>query len=201
MAAVNGSADRVGRSFAASPTNAGTVRPFRRQWSWSGAVNPRWRIWVMAFTLAWRAERLATISTRMASTGPSCLAGPRSPAADGGTGRLDRIEGVGLTVVAAGLAVRPIDLDNLQASPPKEPGEAHPIGTGSLDTDPAHLAKLLEPGQQRPEAGGVRWEGFGPHQSSQWIECCNDVAVEMRVDTTRDAGLSFYDGHCRPYFP
>src|SRR5664280_690954 len=73
VAAVNGSADRVGRSFAASPTSAVTDRPFRREWSWSGAVNPRWRIWTMAFTLAWRAERLATIRTRIDSTGPSLV--------------------------------------------------------------------------------------------------------------------------------
>jgi hypothetical protein len=129
------------------------------------------------------------------------LAGTRSPTADSGTGRLDRIEGVGLAVIAAGLAVRSIDLDNLQAPPPQEPGKAHPIGTGSLDADLAHLAELLEPGQQRLEAGGVRRERFGPHQPSQWIECRDNVGVEMGVDTTRDAGSSFYDGHCRPYFP
>ena len=41
VAAVTGSDDRVARSVAASATKAVTVRPFRREWSWSGAVITR----------------------------------------------------------------------------------------------------------------------------------------------------------------
>ena len=73
MAAVTGSVDRVGRNCALSVTRADTLRPFSRECSWSGAVNPRWRIWVMALTRAWRAERLATTNTRMASIDPSLV--------------------------------------------------------------------------------------------------------------------------------
>src|ERR1019366_2455578 len=73
VAAVTVSADFVARNFAPSATSAVTDRPFMREWSWSGAVIPKWRIWTMAFTLAWRAERLATTRTRIASTGPSLV--------------------------------------------------------------------------------------------------------------------------------
>src|ERR1039457_1848648 len=59
VAAVTVSVDLVGRNLIPSVTSSVTVRPLRRQWSCSGAVNPRWRIWTRAFTRAWRAERLA----------------------------------------------------------------------------------------------------------------------------------------------
>ena len=80
---LGGRGHRIGRSggseLAASATRAVTVRPFRREWSWSGAVIPRWRIWTMALTRACRAERLATTRTRMASTGPSLVLPDRTP--------------------------------------------------------------------------------------------------------------------------
>src|SRR5271169_1952533 len=78
-AAVTGSVDRVDRNPLAAAMNWGVARPLIRLWSWSGAVNVNCRIWVRALTLAWRADRLATASTRMASTAPSLdLALPRT---------------------------------------------------------------------------------------------------------------------------
>ncbi len=96
VAAVTGSGDRVGRSLVPSATRAGTDRPLRRQRSCSGAVKPRWRIWISALTRAWRAERLATTRTRMASTAPSLDLGAGGPTTEGGSGRLDSVEGIGL---------------------------------------------------------------------------------------------------------
>jgi hypothetical protein len=84
------------------------------------------------------------------------LARARGPAAQCGPGRLDGIEGVGLAVVAPGLPVRPVDLDNLQALSPEEPGQSDAIGAGALDADLGHVAEPLEPGHQGLVAGGVR---------------------------------------------
>ena len=44
VAAVTGSADRPGRNPAHSATDAVTLSPFNWEWSWSGALYPRWRI-------------------------------------------------------------------------------------------------------------------------------------------------------------
>ena len=71
VAAVTGSSHRVGRNRALSATSTVTARLFSQDWSWSGAGEPRWCIWTLAFTRACRADRLADASTWMASTTPS----------------------------------------------------------------------------------------------------------------------------------
>ncbi len=104
-------------------------------------------------------------------------------------------------MVAPGLTVGPVGLDHFDALATQESGQPHPIGTGTLDTDLLHLAELLEPGQQSLEAGGIGVEGLRADEAAQWVECRGDMGVEVGVDTTRDAGGSFYDGHGHPFLP
>ena len=73
VAAVTGSAERVGRSPLGGGDELGDREALERLCSWSGALKVSWRIWVSALIRASRAERLATTRTRMASTEPSLL--------------------------------------------------------------------------------------------------------------------------------
>src|ERR1700683_1699769 len=77
------------------------------------------------------------------------LARTRSPTTDGGPGGLDRVEGIGLAVIAPGLPVGSVDFYDLYALASQEPGESDPIGASALDADLGHLAKTLEPDEQR----------------------------------------------------
>ena len=125
----------------------------------------------------------------MASTGPSLvLPASAGPTTDGGPGGLDGIERVGLALVAPGLPVGPVDLDDLDALPAQEPGPARPIGTGAFDADLGHLTEALEPDEQRLVASSVGIERLGADQSTQRVEGCGDVFIEVGVDTTRDPG-------------
>jgi hypothetical protein len=89
----------------------------------------------------------------------------QSPTAGCGSGRLDRIEGVGLAVVSASLAVY---LDGLQASPTQEPGQSNAIGTGSLD-----------PGHQGPVARSVGLERSSTDQPAQGVQGRGDAATRL----------------------
>src|SRR5665213_452068 len=119
----------------------------------------------------------------------------------GGPCRLHCIESVGLALAATGLPVLAVDFDYLHAFASEEPGEPGAIRAGALDADLGHLAEALEPVEQCLVAGSVGVERLGADEASEWIECCGNVGVEVGVDTTRDPGWSFYDGHGRPYFP
>ena len=202
MAAVTGSDDLVDRSLAASATSAVTERPFRREWSWSGAVIPRWRIWTMAFTRACRAERLATTRTRMASTGPSLVL-PAPEARPLMAARAASTASSGSDLPWLRRDCRLGRLTSTTSTPlrRRNRAEPHPIGAGALDADLGHLAEALEPGQQRLVASGVGIERLGADEPTQRVECGSDVFVEVGVDTTRDPGSSFYDGHGHPFLP
>ena len=181
MAAVTGSGDRVGRSLVPSATSAGTERPFRRQRSCSGAVKPRWRIWMRALTRAWRAERLATTSTRMASTAPSRDLGlPARPTAQCGPGGFDGIEWVGLAAASPLLSVGPVDLDDLDAGPAQVTGQTRAIRAGALHADLGDVAKALEPRRAAPGSRPRRCEKLsdpssppsGSRAAATWTSRC-----------------------------
>ncbi len=115
----------------------------------SGAVKPRWRIWLRAFTLVDRAERLATISARMASTWPSrCLGLPELAVPLGGMGGLDGVHGIGLAFAATLLAVGAVHLHHLHPRPAQVTGQAGPVAAGALHPDPHHRAEAGQPTQQ-----------------------------------------------------
>ena len=109
-----------------------------------------------ALVLACRAERLATTSTRTASTAPSLDFGlPLGPATQSGSRCFDGVEGIGLAAAAALLSVGPVDFDDLDAGPTQVASQARAIRTGSLDADLGDVTEALEPSQQRLVAGRV----------------------------------------------
>src|ERR671918_704832 len=71
VAVVTGSPPARERSPAATPARWSRLTPRIRSRSSSGAVNPRWRIWLSDLILVERADRFATTSARIASTLPS----------------------------------------------------------------------------------------------------------------------------------
>jgi hypothetical protein len=105
----------------------------------------------------------------------------------------------GLARVAPSLAVGPVDLGDVDALPAQEPGEAGPIGPGSLDADLGDLPEAAQPGEQVPVAGSIGRERLGADQSAQRIEGCSYMDVEVGVDTPGDRRWSFYDGHGHPF--
>ena len=130
------------------------------------------------------------------------LAGAGGSATDGGPCGFDGIERVGLAVVSDGTACS-AGSPRRSRSPRRRRDRAKPgaIGARPFDADFGHLAEALEPGQQGLVAGGIGREGLRADQATEWVECRSNVGVEMGVDTTRDPGWSFYDGHRCPYFP
>ncbi len=153
-----------------------------------------------ALTRAWRAERLATTRTRMASTAPSLDLGLAARSTtQGGPGGFDGVEGVGLAAAPALLAVGSVDLDDLDASPAQVAGQARAIGAGALNADLGDVAERLEPAQQRLVAGRIGGEALCAEQSTQRIERCGHMDVAMGIDTTGDPTRSFYDGHGHPF--
>ena len=142
VAAVTGSGDRVGRSLAPSATSAGTDRPFR-----SATELFRCAVAEVAHLdegldpgLAGRALRHDENPDGLdgAVSGLGLAAGPTT---EGGPGCFDGVEGVGLAAAAALLAIRSVDLDDLDAHPPQVTGQAGPIGTGSFDADLGHVCR------------------------------------------------------------
>ena len=99
-----------------------------------------------------------------------CFAYSERSSADDGPGCFDGIEGVGLPVVASGLAVGAVDLDHLDATATQESGQSDAIRASALDADLVNLAEVLEPGQQRLVAGGISIERLGADQPAQRIE-------------------------------
>ena len=153
-----------------------------------------------ALTRAWRAERLATTRTRMASTAPSLDFGlpvARPPRAARAASTASR--GSDLPLLPALLAIRSVDLDDFDTRAAQMASQAGPIGTGALDADLGHTAEALEPRQQRFVAGRVGAETLGSEQPAERVQCGCDMHVSMRVDTTGDPTRSFYDGHGHPF--
>ena len=115
--------------------------------------------------------------------------------------RLDRVEGVGLARVAACLAVRSVDLDDVDVLAAKEPREPRAIGARALDADLGDLAEPRSHVEERSIASCVGREGLGADEPAERVEGSGDVDVEVRVDAPGDAWRCFYDGHGHPFLP
>jgi hypothetical protein len=89
------------------------------------------------------------------------LARSRCPARQRSPGGLDGVERVGLAVIAPGLAVGPVYLDDFDAASPQEPAEPSSIGSRPFDADLGHLSEGLEPAEQRLVAGDIGTERLG----------------------------------------
>ena len=131
-----GDVGEVGRAAAQWLISCVALRPRSRSRSSSGAVTTRVCIWRCASARSLTALRRATRRVRSASTRPSrCLGVPvRVPASAARAAALG-VDRVGLALPAAGLAVRPVDLDHGDAGLGEEPGQPGPVGAGALDPD------------------------------------------------------------------
>jgi hypothetical protein len=71
------------------------------------------------------------------------------------------------------------------------PGQPGAIGPGAFDADLGHVAKCLEPGEQRLVASLVGGEALSAEQPTQRIQGGRHVDVSMGVDTTGHTPHSF----------
>ena len=113
-AAMTGSPEREGRSLADSATSAATLKPFEATTELIGGGNQHGASARLLLTRAWRAERLATTRTRMASMAPSLDLEhfvARPPRACSSS--LDRIERITSSTASALGSIRPVALDHL----------------------------------------------------------------------------------------
>src|ERR1017187_10344261 len=60
----------------------------------------------------------------------------------------DGVDGIGLALAMAGLAIGAVDLDDLDAGTSEEPGQLGAVGTGALDSHPCHRSEPGEPPKQ-----------------------------------------------------
>jgi hypothetical protein len=85
------------------------------------------------------------------------------------SGGLDGIEGVGLATASTFLSIRSVDLDDADAGPGQELGEARPIRTGAFDAHLGHFPVGLEPTQERLVARRRGWERCGAEQGADAV--------------------------------
>src|SRR6056297_1271646 len=108
--------------------------------------------------------------------------------------------GIPVAVPMTGLAIRSVDLDDVDAFAGEMSSEAGTIGAGALDTDQADLTEACQPGDQATEAahGGV--ERLDAEDAAVGVDGCGDVELEVSVDTAGDGDRGvLYDGHCHPF--
>ena len=165
--------------------------PPRWPLSWSlsasGAVTRRPWIWLCACVRALTAERRATVSMRIASTGPLVGFGHRAGVAgEGGARRGFGVDGVGLAALAAGLAVRAVHLDHLDARRGEVASQAGAVAAGAFDADTAHGAPGGQPGGQLAVAGGVRRERRRRQQRPGGINSSGDMDITVGIDPADD---------------
>ena len=135
----------------------------------------------------------------MASTAPSRRLGlALRPTTQGGPGSFDGIEGIGLAGAPAILAIRSVDLEDLDTCPAQVAGQARAVGPGALHADFGDVAEGSEPAEQRLVAGGVGLEALRAEQPAERIERSCYMDVEVCVDATSHTTRSFYDGHGHP---
>jgi hypothetical protein len=73
------------------------------------------------------------------------------------------------------------------------------IGTGALDTNPADRSEFAQPARQRAVARAGRRERGHTEDSAVRVERRHHMAVQLRVDSTRDRARRLYDDHAIPF--
>jgi hypothetical protein len=114
------------------------------------------------------------------------------------------IDWVGLALIAAGLSIRAVDLDNGDTLSGQEPGQPGAIGTGALDPGQGYRPELVRPGEQRLEPGHRGVEAGLSEVTTKRVDHPRDMDLSMGVDpdghaerVDRDAGVCD-DGHRGP---
>ena len=103
------------------------------------------------------------------------------PASLGGAGGGLGVDRVGLALLAPCLAIRPVDLDQLDPGHPQMQRQTGPVGPGALDPDLVQLAVRAQPRQQQPIAGRGGRELPMPEQPPGRVEHRGSVGVLVRV--------------------
>ena len=125
-----------------------------------------------------RAQRVDLPAAGLRDTG-----GPAGLGSPGGGLGVDR---VGLTLPAAGLAVRAVDLDQLDPCRLQDCGQPGPVGPGALNPDPHQLPEACAARPAARVAGRGGRELPVPQQPAGRVERGGGVGVFVRVDPTGD---------------
>src|ERR687897_647925 len=202
VAVITGSPPARERSPAATPARWSRLAPRIRSRSSSGAVNPRWRIWLSDLILVERADRFATTSARMASTLPSRVlpapwARPDSAARAASTASA----GSDLPVRRRALRVGAVASDPRDARGAPRPRQAASIRAGALDPDLGDVAEGAQPRQELVVAGGRGFEALHAQQAADVVQRGGHMHIKVRVDTACHGarGHGLYDGHRHPF--
>ena len=102
----------------------------------------------------------------------------------GGAGGGFGVDRVGLALLAPGLAVGPVDLDQCDAGHPQVHRQPRAVGPGALDPDLVQLTVGTQPLQQPGIAGRGGRELPMTQQPASRVEDRGGVGVLMRIDPT-----------------
>jgi hypothetical protein len=142
--------------------------------------------WVNAIARALIALVLAMRRTRIVSTLPSRVGRSGRPSRQSSTRRCVGVDRVGLAFEPAGVAVRSVDLNHLQASSTEMGADPCPVRSGALDPNDHDHAERSSPCLELavPCRGGV--EAGVAEPAADLIDRGGDVGVGVRVDPDRD---------------
>jgi hypothetical protein len=124
--------------------------------------------------------------------------------AGGGTGQHrpaggDRVDRVGLALPAAGLAIRPVDLDHRDGLGGQVAGQTGAVGAGALHPHLDQRAEAAQPGQQCHVAGCGGSELRVAEQPSRAVDRGCMVGSAVGVHAAEDIqACTRHDGYRRP---
>ena len=101
-------------------------------------------------------------------------------------GGLDGVEGIGLARPTPLLAVRPIDLDDVDAVGLQVTGEPGAVAASALDADQGDGSEAAQPAEQAPVAGGVRGKRLDAQQPADGVQGGGHMDVEVGVNASGD---------------
>src|ERR1039457_627583 len=160
----------------------------------SGPVTIRARAWLIAWVRSERALRLATISTRTASTAPSRPFGaPRARPDCAARAALTASRGSDLPCRRR--SCRSERSTSTTRTPALVTCRAGAVAAGPLDPDQADRPEPAQPLQQPGIAGRCGRELPDAEQPSDGIERGGDLHVGVGVHTAGNCAC-LYDGHC-----
>jgi hypothetical protein len=115
------------------------------------------------------------------------------------TRRLDGVEGVGLPLPAASLAVRAVDLDHLHTRRAQQAGQARPVAASALHPDPDHRPEPAQPAEQLVLARTRGCELRYAEQAADRVERSSDMHIEVGVHAAGHPARSIYSCHSHPF--
>ena len=111
------------------------------------------------------------------------------------TGGLDGIQGIGLAPPGAGLAIRPVDLEDFHVVVQEEPRQPRAVGAGAHHPDSLDRSEAAQPREELLVAGGCRGELTDAEQAPDRVQRGGDMDIQMRIDSADHGAVGLYDGH------